>query len=229
VKETSKAMARRWQETEFPWCDIFKGKILDVGSGDDGLLSWSKNGIGRLTVINDVTDFDLPDGGGDDLTKFFPPSSFDTIHGSQVLEHALDPNAMLRSWLEVLRPGGYVVATVPDFELYEGGVWPSRWNAGHRSTWSMDKNTHPVGSVSFGKLQGPPMPIHIKLPEWLEQFPVEILGCRLVTTNFDFTLNDDVDQTFKFEDGVEVFLEFVIRLECRKVARKGFFEDHPST
>ena len=40
VKETTKAMGRRLTEADsggFPWPDIFKGDMLDVGSGDDPL------------------------------------------------------------------------------------------------------------------------------------------------------------------------------------------------
>lgn len=185
MKETTKAMARRAKETSFPWADILlSGRVLDVGSGDDPLP--------------EAVAFNLADGAGDDLTKFFPACSFDTIHASQVLEHMLDPVVALRSWLEVLRPGGYIVATVPDFKTYEKLMWPSRWNQGHRSTWSMD-------------LDASPAPIHCKMPEWLAQFPVEVLLCRLITSNYDFALSADVDQTFNKEKNCECFIEFVLK------------------
>jgi SAM-dependent methyltransferase len=194
MRETTKAMARRWREAdagEFPWRDIFKGQVLDVGSGDDGLKADAC-----------VTYFDLPDGGGDDLTKFFPSAVgfYDTVHASNVLEHMLDPVVALRSWLEVLKPGGYIVATVPDWELYEGKVWPSRWNSGHRSTWSMMPPPKNAESRT-----------HISLPFWLSQFPVEIIRCKDIFTNYDFLLGTDIDQTFDFEKGVEAFIEFVLK------------------
>ncbi len=192
MKETSKAQRRRCKETSeggFDWDKIFKGEILDVGSGDDPLPG--------------AIPFNLPDGGGDDLTKFFPFTKFDVIHGSQVLEHALSPEWMLRSWTDCLKPGGYIVATVPDFELYEKKTWPSKWNAGHQSIWTMDK------AIFDGPL--PVTALSIKLPEWLQTyFPmVEILLCRLIDTS-DHSLPDDVDQTFPV-DGAEVFIEFVLR------------------
>lgn len=188
MREASKATNRRLKDSSFQWgMVLYQGAVLDVGSGDDPLEG------------SDCVHFDLPDGGGDLLTKFFNDGAvFTAIHGSQVLEHMSDPSAALRSWLELLRPGGHIVATVPDFVLYEKLCWPSIWNAGHRSTWSL---TH----------KGSPAPIHCKLPEWLEQFPVEVLLCHLVDTNFDYTASRDVDQTFLFEDGVEAFVEFCIR------------------
>jgi SAM-dependent methyltransferase len=184
MKETSKAQRRRCKETSeggFDWGKIFTGEMLDVGSGDDPLPG--------------AIPFNLPDGAGDDLTKFFPFTKFDVIHGSNVLEHALSPEVMLQSWLDCLKLGGYIVATVPDYELYEKSIWPSRFNAGHQSTWSM--------TVTKSE-----SPIH-KLPEWLLQFVVDILLCRLIDTS-DHKLPYDLDQTFP-ADGAEVFIEMVLR------------------
>ncbi len=181
--------------------------MLDVGSGDDPLP-------GALA-------FDRPDGSGDDLTKFgnFAFMQFDTIHASQVLEHALSPEVMLRSWIDCLKPGGYIVATVPDYALYEKKQFPSKWNAGHRSTWSLDFEKrisyHPNGQGDCGNPKCPTCYApHIKLPEWLNQFlntdkPCELLLCRLIDTS-NHSLSDDVDQTFP-ADGAEVFIEFVLR------------------
>ena len=196
-------MARRLAEADsggFPWRDIFKGDMLDVGSGDDPLPG--------------ATAFDLPDGGGDDLKRFFPDRKFDLIHGSQVLEHALAPHLMLQSWIACVKPGGYIVATVPDWALYEKMSWPSRYNPGHRSTWSLDQ---PCRTVS------PHLGFHIKLPEWLNQFlntntGCELLLCRLVDTNYDYSLGPDVDQTYDPLKRVECFIEFVLR---RSVAFTG--------
>jgi len=192
-------MRRRLAEADsggFPWRDIFKGDLLDVGSGDDPLPG--------------ATAFDLADGSGDDLRrflKFFPVRRFDLIHGSQVLEHALAPHLMLQSWIACLKPGGYIVATVPDWVLYEKMVWPSKCNVAHKSTWSLDQ---PCRTVS------PHLGFHIKLPEWLNQFlntdkPCELLLCRLVATNYDYSLGPNVDQTYDPSKGVECFIEFVLR------------------
>lgn len=187
--ETRKAMRRRMLDSTFPWRDVFKGVILDVGSGDDPL---------DMPVC---VHFDLPDGGGDDITQFFPAGTlFDTITGSQVLEHMSDPVVALNSWLKLLRTGGYIVATTPDFARYEKLCFPSKFNDGHKSTWSLDWPGSPAGAL------------HCKLPEWLEQFDKTlIVRCELIDTNFDYTLPRDIDQTFDASKNVEAFCEFVLK------------------
>ena len=187
MKETSKAMKRRFGSNDFPWDDVFEGIGLDVGAGDDPM--------GTQGAI----PFDLPDGAGDNTARFFPGAQFDFIHGSQVLEHAHDPAVMLRSWLSMLKPGGYIVATVPDWTLYEKRIWPSRWNAGHRSTWSFNTDGNS------------PAPIHCSLPHWFGRFECEVVLCKLISTNYDYNAPPTLDQTFDANAGVECSIEFVLR------------------
>jgi SAM-dependent methyltransferase len=226
MKETSKAMRRRAQEVlatgeGFQWSDIFQGRGIDVGSGDDPLTPVASHTFWRRMITRaDISrprmqftcqHLDLPDGGGDDLTKFVGSNEqFDFVHASQVLEHAIDPAAMLRSWLRVLKPGGYIVVTVRDYKLYEGCVWPSRWNKGHRSTWSLN-------------IKETPAEIHCKLPEWLDgeianSFPTQVdLGlCRLVDTNYNYEIGTTIDQTYDPAKRVEAFIEFVMRKSGRR-------------
>lgn len=186
MKEASKAQRRRSADRSFPWDEIFQGALLDVGSGDDPL------------DLPNCIHLDLPDRGGDNLGKFYPPETFHCIHGSQVLEHMLDPIVALKSWIKCLRPGGYIVATMPSWELYEKRVWPSQYNAGHVSTWSLHTNNSPAK-------------IHCKLPEWLSQFPVKVLRCVEVNTNYDYSAPVTLDQTFDPLKNVEAFLEFVLK------------------
>lgn len=191
MREASKAMRRRMADTSFPWREIFKGQVLDVGSGDDG-----------IKIDACVTYFDQPDGSGDDITKFFPYDSgfYDTLHSSNCLEHMSDPVVALKSWIKLVKVRGHIVFTVPDFILYEKLRFPSRWNAGHCSTWSLTHKGSPAGRM------------HCKLPEWLDQFNATVLRCALVDTNFNYSLGPEVDQTFRYEDGVETFCEVVLRV-----------------
>lgn len=190
MKESSKATRRRMADTTFPWHQIFQGWILDVGSGDDPLQ------------LPQTIHFDLPDGGGDELTKFFPPESFHVVTGSQVLEHMGNPVVALNSWLQVVKPGGCIVASVPSWELYEKRVWPSRYNAGHISTWSLHVNNTPAQ-------------VHCKLPEWLAQFPAKVLRCVEIDTNYDHSAPITLDQTFDPSKNVEAFLEFILQKPFR--------------
>ena len=88
--------------------------------------------------------------------------------------------------------------TVPDYALYEKCLFPSKWNAGHRSSWSLDYATTQ-------------WPIHCELPEWLQQFRCNLLRCKLIDTNFDYSASETVDQTLNAEDGVECFIEAVLQ------------------
>jgi SAM-dependent methyltransferase len=62
------------------------------------------------------------------------------VYSSHCLEHLADPWRAVRRWWEVLRPGGHLLLVVPDEDLYEQGCWPSRFNTGHRWTFTIDKS-----------------------------------------------------------------------------------------
>ena len=190
MHETSKAQKRREKETDFPWPEIFKGRGLDVGSGDDPLL------------IAGCEPFDLPDGGGDDITQFVD-GKFDYIHGSQVLEHAISPVTMIRTWLEVLNPKGYIVATIPDWALYEKRIWRSQWNNGHNWAWTLSQ-------YELGDERAAGVPL-VYVPQFLENFDAKVLVSRLIDTNYDYSLSPSVDQTLDPDKGVEAFIEFVLK------------------
>lgn len=182
-------MTRRLSGKEKPfWEEVFTGKGIDIGAGDD------------LIDIDGVVGFDVQDGDANRLHDYFPASSFDYIHASQCLEHMHDPVAALESWMKVLRVGGFAVITIPSWELYEGMVWPSRYNPDHKSTFSMWQ-------------KGSPAPNHVLLPDWLynnfSQHKIEI--CRLVDTNYNYSIGTQMDQTYDRANAVEAFIEFVIK------------------
>ena len=131
-----------------------------MGSGDDAL------------PFPGCRPFDQKDGDANRLSDYFKTESFDYLHASQSLEHMHDPRAALTQWLYVVKPGGHLVISIPSWEIYEGMVWPSRFNPDHKSTWSMS-------------LRGSPAPIHILVPEFLKEFPVKVERCRLVDANYD--------------------------------------------
>src|SRR4051794_8109970 len=120
MKETSKAMRRR-QKSSYPvdWKTIFVGRGLDVGPGDDPLMPEWFAGIAEMVL------FDKQHGDANRLSAYFPPESFDFIHASQSLEHMFDPTACLKDWLTLVKKGGWVICTIPSWELYEGMIWPS--------------------------------------------------------------------------------------------------------
>jgi SAM-dependent methyltransferase len=65
--------------------------------------------------------------------------AFDFVHSSHCLEHLKDPREGLTNWLRVVRPGGYLVVTIPDEDLYEQGIFPSTFNLDHKWTFTIYK------------------------------------------------------------------------------------------
>jgi SAM-dependent methyltransferase len=191
VKETSKAMRRRWCEHElgfFPWRNIFVGQGIDVGCGDDPI------------PIPRTQTFDLSQGDANSLSRYFAADSFDWLHSSQCLEHMYDPKRALLEWIKVVRPKGWIIITVPSWELYEHMTWPSRFNGDHRSTWSMF-------------IKDSPAETHVLVPEFLKSLDAvaETVMQRQLDANYNYKMPASVDQTWNESDGVEPFIEFVLK------------------
>lgn len=186
MKETSKAMNRRVREeklTGFPWKRIFSGKGLDIGSGDD--------------LLPGAQPFDKEHGDAEHILDFFKPETFDFVHASHVLEHMHNPTMALSDWFQILKPNGYLIGEVPSWELYEGKRDRSVFNPDHKSTFSM-----------WRKKGGAALP-HYHAPTFFTDFnPTSV---RLIDTNYDYLKGASVDQTFRYEDGVECFIEFVLQ------------------
>jgi SAM-dependent methyltransferase len=191
MNEASKAMRRRYIEDalgHFPWMKLFRGDGIDVGCGPDKI------------PFDRCVAFDKEQGDANNLLDHFPPNHFSYLHSSQSLEHMTDPEAALRSWIGVVKPRGHIIVTVPSWELYEGMVFPSRFNPDHKSTWSLWQKDSPA-------------PIHIYVPEWLRKFKdvAKVVRCELVDNHYDYKLGTKRDQTLPEDAGVEAFIEFVLQ------------------
>ena len=100
--------------------------VAEVGSGGGHVLRMFPGA--RLTAIDvsgvylDIArrnlagyDVDFVKGEVDKLE--LPPHSFDRIVCTEVLEHVVDPNALLAAMSRLLRPSGVAVVTVPNDPL----------------------------------------------------------------------------------------------------------------
>lgn len=126
--EQSKAAKRRFHDGNFHG-KYFLGLGLDIGAGNDGLSRVQH----VFTNIVSVREWDLPDGDAQYLESL-ADNSFNFIHSSHSLEHMVDWKVALDNWIRVLVPGGYLIITVPEEEMYEKNRWPSRFNPDHK--WS---------------------------------------------------------------------------------------------
>ena len=126
--ETSKSHDRRLREGFFEkYC---KGEGLDIGCGSD-------------PVVPGVSGWDILNGDAQYL-KGIEDESFDFVYSSHCLEHMRDVRISLRNWFRVVKPGGYLIVTIPDRDLYEKKKeLPSRWNGDHKHYFLLGISEHP--------------------------------------------------------------------------------------
>jgi len=146
MNEASKAYRRRKTDPRF--LEWFRGEVLDIGCGDDLMPS------AAYPLVTAVVGYDRILGNLDAMTlPEVRDESFDVVHSSHCLEHLEDPWEAIHHWLRVLRPGGRMIVTVPDWELYEQCVWPSTFNTDHRHAFSLRAHEEPH-VVSLDELLG---------------------------------------------------------------------------
>jgi SAM-dependent methyltransferase len=162
--ETIKAHRRRAMDGWFE--KYFVGKGIDIGCGS-------------CPVTPDCFPWDVQNGDAQSLPGV-EGKSFDWVYSSHCLEHLADPSAALRRWWEVLKPGGFLIVSVPDEDLYEQGKWPSGLNNGHLTSWTIHKDQ------SWS-------PVSRNLKDEVEALPgSEIVSIKLIDTNYNYALRDYV-------------------------------------
>lgn len=192
--EMRKATERRMMSENYQkFTRYFKGHGLDIGCGNDKMRGWSET--------ESITGYDQMFGSGDaQYLPEFENDRFDFVVSSHCLEHMKDPREALRNWIRVVKPGGFLVVTIPEWEMYEHRHWPSRYNGDHKTAWTMDAHR-----VSDGA--------HVVyLPSFLEEFVerglISGFWMRRCIEGFDQSLPDTVDQT---GGPAECALEFIVR------------------
>jgi SAM-dependent methyltransferase len=188
---TSHAQPRRILDPEFA-ARYFVGEGVDFGCGRDPLGQYAE--CYPLMTYCEGFDKELNHGNAQD-TDAFRPGTLDFIHSSHLLEHVADPYATIAHWLTLLKPGGYLISIVPDEDMYEQGVWPSRFNTDHKHTFCISK----AGSWS---------PVALPLAEMLPDFGCIIERIVRLTAGFEPGLVQQRDQS---TEGKEVGIEFVLR------------------
>jgi hypothetical protein len=51
-----------------------------------------------------------------------------------------DPRKAVLEWWKLVKPGGHLFFIVPDEDLYEQGIFPSRFNPDHKATFTISKS-----------------------------------------------------------------------------------------
>ena len=133
MKECSKSIVRRLGISNFIR-NYFVGNGLDIGGKPDPLALYME----MFLQMTGVRTWDWEDGDAQFLAGVVD-GAFDFVHSSHCLEHLVDPVIGLANWLRVVRPGGHLIVTVPDEDLYEQGIFPSTFNRDHKWTFTAFK------------------------------------------------------------------------------------------
>lgn len=177
MHEQTKASKRRFHDGNFHY-RYFRGHGIDVGAGGDGL----SQSLFVFPGIQSVFDWDLQHGDAQ-LLASLANNSFDFLHSSHCLEHMHDPHTALHNWQRVVKPGGYLVITVPDQHMYEHDQWPSRFNSDHK--WS------------FGTSNSSNLPKFVNVCELVHSVAgtSDLIKLELIHEFFNSGLPPTVDQT----------------------------------
>lgn len=191
--EASKAMRRRAGDPTY--AGVFKGNGIDIGAGNDCIEKHKD----KFPEMVSVRDWDKKDGDAQ-LMASAADCSFDFVHSSHCLEHMRNPYDAIKNWMRVLKPGGHLVVTIPDWEMYEHRRWPSCFNPDHKTAWSMDADRKSDGNQV----------IHI--PEFLESireaFDFDVITCKAIRDHFNpIVVKDQTGPA----DGPECANEFVLQ------------------
>ena len=120
--------------------DPRSSRILEVGAGYGFFLSHARSALGwniwgiepgeeefsgrselasRILSLNGVEPARLVRSAGESLC--FKPGSFDAVISNDVLEHVVDPEAVVRESVRILRSGGLLAFNMPNYRwIYEG-------------------------------------------------------------------------------------------------------------
>lgn len=173
--------------------EIFTGKGVDIGCGRLGIDRFKD----KFPGIQSIRNWDLPDGDGM-LMATVTDNTFDFVHSSHSLEHMVDVKIALKNWIRILKKGGHLVVTIPDWEMYEHRQWPSRYNSDHKHAFTLDFNRRNDG----------PQVIEVKtlLVPFCMEHGCKILVCEICPAGYNPM--DPSDQTRK---GIECSIEFILQ------------------
>ncbi len=131
--EQSKAAKRRFGNGLFH-TRYFVGNGIDIGGKPDPLGQYA----GIFARMLSVRTWDIEDGDAQYMAGI-EDNQYDFLHSSHCLEHMMDVREAMANWIRIVKPGGFLIITVPDEDLYEMGNWPSKFNPDHKWTFTIMK------------------------------------------------------------------------------------------
>ena len=190
MKECSKTIPRRLANADFI-TRYFVGDGVDIGGKPDPLCLYQE----LFCQMRSVRIWDLEDGDAQFMASL-ADNTFDFVHSSHCLEHLNDPFEGLANWLRITKPGGHIIFTTPDEDLYEQGIFPSTFNRDHKFTFTLFKE------ASWSKKSVNVIDLVRSLGAAVQPIKMELL-----TTTYRFNLpRYDQTQTPIGECAIEVIL-----------------------
>jgi SAM-dependent methyltransferase len=113
---------------------VGKGRLLEVGAGAGGFVKVAidRGWKAHATEISRTASDALRATGaevflGEVSAAQFSDATFDLVVALEVIEHLEQPASQLREWRRVLRPGGLLLVTTPNFRGLTGRLLGIRW------------------------------------------------------------------------------------------------------
>lgn len=116
-------------------------RIFDVGSGDcrhfDSLRASGMFEFGGIEINAVMVEkarsrgYDVHEGTLEEFDPAAYEESFDIVTMYQLVEHVLDPGAMLAKALRLLKPGGWVLGQLPCLDSIEANLFGKYWAGYH--------------------------------------------------------------------------------------------------
>jgi SAM-dependent methyltransferase len=136
------------------WIDA-STRVLDVGCGNGRVLaSYRDQGVARIQGIDFSPEVarilkgqDIPVFTGLFLDFDDTPDSWDIVIMNNYIEHVLDPVAELSKARRILRPGGVIYGTLPNFDGLDRAWFGKYWGGGH-----VPRHTFQYTPASLSKL-----------------------------------------------------------------------------
>lgn len=172
---TTCAMMYRQEKGDFD--NYLHGDGIDIGGGYDAL----KIPNGTCAV------WDIQEGDATYLSTI-PDNHYDFAYSSHCLEHIEHVHIALLNWCRIIKPNGILFICVPDWELYEKSIWPSRFNSDHKHTFSINHKKSDVKRRNHWNVTEDIAPI-------LASRGIELIEIRLENHRYDSSLPMAIDQT----------------------------------
>jgi 2-polyprenyl-3-methyl-5-hydroxy-6-metoxy-1,4-benzoquinol methylase len=126
----------RWDvdATVFGLTPIPGGRLLEIGCGDGSKLEWLEHlgwqaeglDVDQKAVEN-ARQQNRPVHSGDLFSQGYPERTFDAVVMSHVIEHVVDPSALIRECHRIMKAGARLVLLTPNSASWGHELYGSHW------------------------------------------------------------------------------------------------------